>query len=168
GLPPSGVTEKLRSVNVQPFIAREKVAVGVTVTGTPVAPPSGCVFVTVGAPRPDVNAHFVTEASGTWSAVSTAVVSSAVYAVVAASGDVGVRVAVFVESSYDTVVGTGEPPAGVSVKVAGVRLLPSIERLNVAVTLPFTAAPVAPCAGDTAVGSAAAGVPSSSTTRSTK
>ena len=77
-------------------------------------------------------------------------------------------VAVFDVSSYATVAATGEPPAGVSVNVVGVRVPALIERLNVTVTFEFAAMPVALLAGETAVVSGAAGVPASITTASRK
>jgi hypothetical protein len=155
-------------VSVDAFIGFENVAVGLTVTGTPTSLSAGDVERTVGGAASVVKLHRTGEISGTWSAVSTAVDKAAVYVVVPSSCAVGVRVAVCVVASYETVAGTGGAPDAVSVNVWPVTLAAFSGTLKVAETAVVRRIPMLRCAGLTAVVSGAAGVPSLMTATSTK
>jgi hypothetical protein len=94
GEPPLGVSVKLDAVRVVGSIGIENVTVGATATATPVAPSGGVFAVTVGVAPVVAKVHEVGPATATPSAAFTVPSSVAVYAVLNASCELGVSVAV--------------------------------------------------------------------------
>jgi hypothetical protein len=62
---PNGLTVNVMSLNVEVFIGRENVALGLTVTAIPVAPAAGSFPVTVGGAAAVVKVHCIAETSAT-------------------------------------------------------------------------------------------------------
>src|SRR5439155_313886 len=145
GEPPAGVSVKLLLVIELASIALEKVAVGATLVATPVAPFAGVFAVTDGELFTVVKLQLTADASATPSPAFTVVSRFAVSLLSYATPSRSVNVAVFPTSATEAA--TGEPPAGVSVKLLLVIVVAFIALEKVAVGATLVATPVAPFAG---------------------
>src|SRR5205085_1016016 len=141
GEPPAGVKVKQIGRAAWRERALEKVAVGATLVATPVALFAGLFAVTVGAAFTVVNCQLYALASATPSAAFTVVSNFAVYVVLFTSAELGVSVAVLPLRATEAA--TGEPPAGVKVKLLLVIVEASIDLEKVAVGATLVATPVA-------------------------
>jgi hypothetical protein len=147
-VPPTGVAPGPTKVNVAElivagFIASLNVAETTVLTGTPVAPITGTVELTVGAPV--VKLQTKLPASAVPSVSVAPVVIVAAYRVLAAKATIGVNVAVVPE--YVTEPVTGVPPGPVTVNVEVFIVAAFMALLKVAVMTCETRTPLAPFAG---------------------
>jgi hypothetical protein len=144
GVAPGPVNVNVAALIVAGFIASLNVAETTVLTGTPTAPITGTVDVTVGD-EAVVKVHTKLAASAAPVGSFAPVVIVAIYRVLVARTAVGVNVAVVPE--YVIVPPTAVAPGPVNVNVAALIVAGFIASLNVAETVVLTATAVAPLTG---------------------